>query len=65
MKTLYLYGMRLRPFSIGTQPKKGFYERRDDNTGLYWDILAYTEPLTDSDCLQYDLDFIGTEEPTT
>ena len=25
----YIYGMRMRGFSIGTQPKKGFIERQD------------------------------------
>jgi hypothetical protein len=28
---LYKYGMRLRGFSIGCQPMKNFYERRDDD----------------------------------
>ena len=60
-RMIYLYGMRLRPFSIGAQPKKGFFERRDDTTGEYWDILAYAEPLTESDLFNYDLDFIGTD----
>ena len=42
---LYKYGMRLRGFSIGCQPMKGFWERQDDNGNYdrrYHDILLYT-----------------------
>ena len=59
--TLYIYGMRLRGFSIGCQPKRAFYERRDDTTGRYHDIIVYSEPLTDKELDDYELDFIGTE----
>ena len=56
---MYKYGMRLRGFSIGTQPKAGFYERQDDPTGKYWDILVYTRRLSDEELRAYELDYLG------
>lgn len=56
---MYKYGMRLRGFSIGTQPKAGFYERQDDHTEKYWDILIYDRKLTDKEVQDYELDYIG------
>lgn len=55
-KKLYRYGMRLRGFSIGCQPMKDFYERLDDATGRYHDILLYTRELTDAEIADYELD---------
>ena len=54
----WYYGMRLRGFSIGCQPKEGFYERVDDPDNRYWDIIIYDRPLTDKEIDDYDLDFI-------
>ena len=56
--TRWSYGMRLRGFSIGCQPKEGFVERTDDPDGKYWDIIVYDRPLTDTELDAYDLDFI-------
>ena len=62
---LYLYGMRLRGFSPGAQPKRGFDHRREDATGKYYDILAYTSPLTVKEVCDYELDYLGErEEPS-
>lgn len=55
---LYLYGMRLRGFSPGCQPKQGLLWRQDDTTGLYWDIIVYDRPLTDEELRDYELDEI-------
>lgn len=57
----YRYGMRLRGFSIGCQPKKGFIERTDDTSGRYYDILAYDRQLTQEEVEAYELDYIGRE----
>lgn len=57
---IYRYGMRIRGFSIGCQPKEGFYKREDSNT--YHDIISYTRPLTPEEIEQFSLDFIGTAE---
>ena len=58
----YVYGMRLRGFSPGCQPKDGFLDRRDDQNGRYWDLLVYSEKLSQKDEKNYDLDFIGMED---
>lgn len=55
----YLYGMRLRGFSLGCQPMKGIIERRDDKTGKYYDILAYGRKLTEQELEEYELDYVG------
>lgn len=56
---MFRYGMRLRGFSIGCQPMMGFYEREDDSTGRYYDILVYTRKLTDEEVRDYELDYLG------
>ncbi len=58
----YTYGMRLRGFSIGCQPKKGFLERKDDKEGKYHDLIVYDRKLTDEEVKRYDLDLIESEE---
>ena len=58
MEVRFLYGMRLRGFSIGCQPMDGLIERLDDKSGLYHDILAYSRQLTDKECEDYELDRI-------
>lgn len=60
-ETIYSYGMRLRGFSPGCQPKEGFVERRDDISGLYYDVLVYDRKLTDKEVNDYELDYIGEE----
>lgn len=56
---MFKYGMRLRGFSIGCQPLKGFIERQDDESGKYHDILLYDRPLKDAELEEYELDFIA------
>lgn len=58
---VYTYGMRLRGFSIGCQPKYGLVERRDDESGLYYDVLVYERKLTYREMEDYELDYIGEE----
>lgn len=60
----FLYGMRLRGFSIGCQPMNGLIgreERPDIDTNLYYDIIAYDRELTEEECKEYELDYIGKE----
>ena len=52
---LYLYGMRLRGYSPGAQPK-GVAEVREDPTGKYYNLLVYDLPLSAEDVEQYELD---------
>lgn len=60
----YLYGMRLRPFSIGCQPTEGFIERCEITlTGkCYHDILAYERPLTKKELDEYEMDYLWERE---
>lgn len=58
---MFIYGMRLRGFSLGCQPKDGFVERTDDATGRYYDLLIYDRQLSDKECHDYELDFLETE----
>lgn len=37
----------------------GLIERYDDNSGKYYDILAYDRPLAEDEITAYELDFIG------
>lgn len=61
-KELYKYGMRLRGFSIGCQPKKGFVERMDDPRGRYYDIIVYDRMLTGDEVSDYELTYLGKVE---
>ena len=56
-----MYAMRLRGFSIGCQPMKNFIKRIDDPTGQYHDIICYCEKLSDTDLVEYELDYLGQE----
>ena len=63
---LFLYGMRCRPFSIGTFPKEGF-ERVEHLTESsdktfrerYRDILVYNRKLTGEELDDFEFDYIG------
>ncbi len=59
MKSMsYVYGMRLRGFSPGCQPKEGLDHREDDPSGKYYDLIVYNRSLTDKEITGYELDFI-------
>ncbi len=60
-KEMYRYGMRLRPFSIGCQPKEGLLWRETDQSGQYYDIIVYSRPLAEEEISQYSLSKIGKE----
>ena len=59
MKKLYAYGMRLRGFSPGCQPKDGFVKRLDSAGTKYYDVLLYDRPLTEKEIRDYELDDLG------
>ena len=54
----YSYGMRLRGFSPGCQPKEGFLERSDDPSGQYHDIITYNRRLSAEELAEYELDYL-------
>ena len=53
--TEYRYGMRLRGFSPGAQPKE-VLRREDDTTGRYYDIIVYDRQLSAAEIADYELD---------
>lgn len=55
----YRYGMRLRGYSPGCQPK-GVTRREDDTTGRYHDIVVYGRKLSADELRDYELDEIET-----
>jgi len=58
---MYKYGYRLRPPSVGTQPK-GFIEIYDDiGSDDFWGHVIYDRELTEKEMFEYDLDKIEEE----
>ena len=55
----YLYGMRLRGFSPGCQPREGLVGYKEDITGKYYDLLVYDRELDDEELRSYELDYLG------
>lgn len=58
--SLYLYGMRLRGYSPGCQPK-GVVSVHDDLLGKYHDLLVYDRELTEQELRDYELDNLTPE----
>lgn len=56
---MYKYGMMSRGFSIGCQPMKGIVYSEEDPSGMYYDILVYSRPLTNEEQKEYELFYIG------
>lgn len=59
----YTYGMKLRGFSIGCQPNKGFVERKDDTSGKYHDLIVYDRELSEEELNRYSLELVEGERP--
>lgn len=57
----YRYGMRLRGFSIGCQPKEGL-DHAEDGIGRYYNILVYNRRLTEKELEEYELDDLNDNE---
>ena len=55
---VYLYGMKLRGFSIGCQPMRGFVMRLDSPSAEFYDILVYDRLLEWREVQAYELEFI-------
>lgn len=55
MKT-YKYGMRLRGFSPGCQPKEGLEMAYEPKDKKYFSVLIYSRELTEKEISDYELD---------
>ena len=55
----YTYGMRLRGFSIGCQPKQGLIDFIGDPSGKYYNLLIYDRELTGQELNDYDLSYLA------
>lgn len=58
MSKEYFYGMRLRGFSIGTQPTKGLVRQEYNPSDSYHAILVYDRKLTKKELADYELDYL-------
>lgn len=52
---IYKYGMKYRGYSIGCQPMQNLIRATEDETGKYYNILEYSEPLTAEQINNYQL----------
>ena len=61
----YRYGMRLRGFSPGAQPREGLLYAEDGSDKvstygrMYHNILVYRRRLTEQELRDYELDYLG------
>ena len=57
MSKAYKYGMRLRPYDIGCQPRGviGF----NNYVEGYHSLIFYKRELTDKEISEYSLDYLG------
>ena len=62
MKTLHIYGMRLRGFSPGAQPMEGWMDTETDPLDEYWNVLVYKRKLSRREEVEFDLDYLGKRE---
>lgn len=60
---IYVYGMKLRGFSLGAQPMKGLIRVLDkalkedlDSDNIYHDLIEYDRQLTKKEIEIYDLE---------
>lgn len=62
----YWYGMRLRPFGIGCQPRGviGHIEEPKGFQRHYWSLIEYDHKLSEEECFQYDLDLLDIPDET-
>lgn len=59
---VHKYGMRLRPYDIGCQPKGGFVCVGEGGTAdgrRYHNFVYYIDKLDSETAADYDLDYLG------
>lgn len=57
---MFKYGMKLRGFGIGCQPK-GFVKHEDIDSDDYYSFVWYDRKLTEEEVNMFDLDYLGGE----
>ncbi len=55
-KMMYKYGMRLRGFAPGCQPREGLEMAYEPKDRRYYSILVYSRKLTEKEISDYELD---------
>ena len=57
----YIYGLRFRPFGIGTAPKGQNEVIAGKKIGRkrYYDFVVYDKKLSDEEVKKYELEFMG------
>lgn len=59
----YFYGMRMRPFGPGCQPKGAeLVVDFDGKAGKFWSIISYNRLLTDEEVRGYGLEMLGASD---
>lgn len=58
----YRYGMRLRGFSIGAQPRNSLLRAENDPSGKYHSIVVYSRHLNEEELSDYELDDLNDVE---
>ena len=56
---MYKYGMRARGFAPWCQPTKAIVMAKKDESGRDHNILFYSEPLTQKQLEEFELDYLG------
>lgn len=58
---MHYYGMRLRGYAPGCQPKgvKEVVELDASFKRKYWDVISYDRKLTEEEVKNYELDYLG------
>lgn len=57
---MWVYGMKERGCSLGTQPKFGFIRKLDIKSDKYYDLIVYNRKLTKEEREHYSLECLGT-----
>lgn len=61
---VYKYGLRLRPYCMGCQPKDGFVCVGEGGTihgRRYHNFVYYINMIDEETAAQYDLDYLGSK----
>ena len=61
---MFIYGVKKsNADKMWNYPLKTLMGHKDDENGEYDKIVSYYEQLSDADLAEYDLEFLGTDNP--